>query len=136
MNNRSLGIICIIGSVIWVLDNVRWVVLGLKEFDTISTGVNMIWAISAICAVVAIIRLSAVGTSPIVRGLACVPIIGFVASILGDIMLLAGFSTASANPLIGIGWLFQPAGMVLVGVLVIAARSWQGWRNCSSTVHG
>ena len=129
MNTRFLGIVCILGSIIWVVDNIRWVVLGLTEFDMVSTSVNMIWAIGAICAIVAMIRLNVVGENPIARALACVPIIGFVALILGDLMLLSGFVTADANPLIGIGWLFQPAGMVIVGILTIAAKTWQGWRR-------
>ncbi len=129
MNHRSLGIICIIGSVIWVVDNIRWVVLGLTEFDAIATSVNMIWAIGGICALVAMIRLNVVGKNPIARALACVPIIGFVALILGGIMLLAGFDSATSNIPIGIGWLFQAAGMVIVGILTIAAKTWQGWRR-------
>lgn len=129
MNNRFLGIICIIGSVIWALDNIRWVVLGLTEFDMISVGVNIIWAVGGICAIVAMIRLNVFGGNPIVRALACVPIIGFVALILGGLMLLAGVDTATANTPIGIGWLFQPAGMLLVGILTIAAKTWQGWRR-------
>lgn len=129
MNHRSLGIICIIGSVIWVVDNIRWIVLGLTEFDMIATSVNMIWAIGGICALVGMIRLNVVGENPITRALACVPIIGFVALFLGGIMLLAGYDTVITNTLIGIGWLLQAAGMVIVGILTIAAKTWQGWRR-------
>ncbi len=129
MNNRSLGIVCIIGSIIWVLDNIRWVVLGLTKFDTTATVVNLMWALGGICALVAMIRLNVVGENPIPRALACLPVVGFVALILGGIMLLVSFDTAITNSLIGIGWLFQAAGMVVVGILTIAAKTWQGWRR-------
>jgi hypothetical protein len=87
------------------------------------------WAVGGIAALVSIIQLNAVGTNTVVRALAFVPIIGFVLLILPNIIQLAGMVTTENNTLAGIGWLAQMAGMVLVGILTIAAKTWSDWQR-------
>jgi hypothetical protein len=87
------------------------------------------WAVGGIAALVSIIQLNAVGPNTVVRALAFVPIIGFVLLILPNIIQLAGMVTTENNTLAGIGWLAQMAGMVLVGILTIAAKTWSGWQR-------
>jgi hypothetical protein len=128
MNTRLLGTICIIGSILAVLNAFRVSALG-QDFDTIDLIVGSFWAVGGIAALVGMIQLSAVGSNTVVRALAFVPIIGFVLLILANIIQAAGLVTTDTNTLAGIGWLAQLAGMVLVGILTIAAKSWQGWRR-------
>ena len=33
------------------------------------------------------------------------------------------------NSLVGIGWIVLLAGMLVVGILVIAAKTWRGWQR-------
>lgn len=129
MSTRLLGISCIIGSVIILLDSLRQAALGIDDFDTISRIAGILWAIGGIAAVIGMIQLNAVGSNTVVRALAFTPIIGFLLLILANIMQLAGMVTTENSTVAGIGWLLQLAGMVLVGILTIAAKTWTGWRR-------
>ena len=129
MNTRTLGTLCIVGSLIWGLDALRWMVIGLDEFDTLGMIANAIWGAGGACAIVGMIRLNAVGANAIVRALAFVPIIGFLLLIVGNIMQLAGLVTTDTNMAAGLAWLLQLVGTLLVAILAIAARNWQGWRR-------
>jgi hypothetical protein len=129
MSTRLLGTLCIIGSVIVLLDALRQSASGTNGFDTIALLANSAWAIGGIAVLVGMIQLNAVGPNTVVRALAFVPIIGFVLLILANIIQLAGMVTTENNTLAGIGWLAQMAGMVLVGILTIAAKTWSGWQR-------
>ena len=127
MNTRFLGIICIVGSVIAMLDAFRLSALG-KNYDDITPITLSLWCIGGIAALVGMIQLNAVGSNTVVRALTFLPIIGFVLLILGSVLQLAGAITAENN-MFGIGWLVLYSGMVLVGILTIAAKVWRGWRR-------
>jgi hypothetical protein len=127
MNTRFLGIICIVGSVIAVLDAFRLSALG-KNFDNITPITLSLWYIGGIAALVGMIQLNAVGSNTVVRALTFLPIIGFVMLLLGSVLQLAGAITAENN-IFSIGWLVLYSGMVLVGILTIAAKVWRGWRR-------
>ena len=127
MNTRFLGIICIVGSVIAVLDAFRLSAQG-KNYDDITPITVGLWCIGGIAALVGMIQLNAVGSNTVVRALTFLPIIGFVSLILGGVLQLAGAITAE-NAMFGIGWLVLYSGMVLVGILTIAAKVWRGWRR-------
>jgi hypothetical protein len=89
----------------------------------------MFWAIGGIAALVGLVQLNALGRNTLVRAVAFVPIIGFILLVLAGIVQLAGLTTAEDNMLAGAGWLVQMAGMVVVGILTIAAGIWRGWRR-------
>jgi hypothetical protein len=129
MNTRTLGTLCIVGGIIAVLDALRLLVFGLPPFDTLSTIAHILWSIGSVCGLVGMIRLNVVGASAVVRALAFVPIIGFLLLILGGILELATPITPETDPLAGIAWLVQLAGMLLIGILTIAAKTWHGWRR-------
>src|SRR5690348_5269383 len=93
MNTRFLGIICIVGSVIAVLDAFRLSAIG-KNYDTIGLITSSLWCIGGIAALVGMIQLNAVGSNTVVRALTFLPIIGFVLLILGSVLQLAGAITA------------------------------------------
>ena len=127
MNTRFLGIICIVGSVIAVLDAFRVSALG-KNYDDVTLITISLWCIGGIAALVGMIQLNAVGSNTVVRALTFLPIIGFVLLILGGVLQLAGAITPE-NTIFSIGWLALYSGMVLVGILTIAAKVWRGWRR-------
>jgi hypothetical protein len=127
MNTRFLGIICIVGSVIAVLDAFRLSAVG-KNYDDLTPITLSLWYIGGIAALVSMIQLNAVGSNTVVRALTFLPIIGFVVLILGSVLQLAGAITAQNN-LFSIGWLVLYSGMLLVGILTIAAKVWRGWRR-------
>ena len=128
MNTRFLGIICIVGSVIAVLDAFRLSAVG-ENYDNISIITSSLWCIGGIAALLGMIQLNVVGSNTVVRALAFLPIIGFVMLLLGGVLQLAGAVTADNNTFAGIGWLLELSGMVLVGILTVAAKVWRGWRR-------
>lgn len=129
MSTRLLGTICIVGSVIALLDAFRQASQGTNSFDTINLIAGIIFGIGGIAGLVGMIRLNAVGSNTVVRALTFIPIIGIVLLILANILQLAGVFATANNTLAGIGWLALLAGMVVVGILTIAAKTWQGWQR-------
>src|SRR5512146_3336672 len=131
MNTRSLGMICMVGSAVILLDALRMFVLGMEtnDFDTINLVTGSIWAIGAIAGLIGLIRLNVLGANPVVRALGFIPIIGFALLILANVFQLAGLYTTDNNTWAGIGWLVEMSGMVLVGILVVAAKVWRGWQR-------
>ena len=127
MTTRFLGIVCIVGSVIAMLDAFRLSALG-KNYDDITPITLSLWCIGGIAALVGMIQLNTVGSNTVVRALSFLPIIGFVLLILGSVLQLAGAITAENN-IFSIGWLVLYSGMLLVGILTIAAKVWRGWRR-------
>jgi hypothetical protein len=129
MNTRFAGLLYMIGSGLLVLDMIRLVSLGLESFDTTNLLVGILWAIGGIGGLLGMIALQAVGKTLLLRGLACIPIFGFGLLIVGNLMQLAGLVTTETNMAAGIGWLVLLMGMVLVGILTIAAKRWRGWQR-------
>lgn len=129
MNTRFLGAICMIGSIVATSDGLRWAAVGAEDFDTLALVANTLWAIGGICGLLGLIMLNGVGRKTTVRVLVFVPIAGFVLLIVGNVMQLAGVVDTNTNTPAGLGWLFELAGMVLVGILAIAAKTWHDWRR-------
>ncbi|HZG65118.1 MAG TPA: hypothetical protein VEZ12_00135 [Herpetosiphonaceae bacterium] len=128
MNTRTLGTLCIVGSLIAIVAGIRVSVSGAEPFDTVSIIAGILWAVGGISGLVGMIRLNAVGSGTVSRALAFVPIIGFVLLVVLSVLQLAGMITAE-NAGFGVAWMVQMVGMVLVGILTISAKIWQGWRR-------
>jgi hypothetical protein len=129
MNSRFLGALCIVGSFAALLGAFRTWALGGDVFDTVDTILLMIWCVGSIAGLASLIQLNGVGPSPVARALAFLPMIGFALLILSGIVGLVAPVASENDTLAGIGWVVQMAGMVLVGILTIAAKRWQGWRR-------
>ena len=129
MNTRLLGSILIVASLIAMLEALRQ--RAPETGDTLSRIVFILWCIGGIAGVVGLIRLNALGTNATMRAAAFLPIIGFVAGILGDGLNLIGGETAQpvTSAILGFAWITILGGMLVVGILTIAAKSWQGWRR-------
>ena len=134
MNTRWLGSIFIVCTLVVYLNGFRLWAAGpdAPNPDGLTHLAYLIWGIGGVCGIVGLIRLNALGSSVVARALGFLPLIGFAAFILGDGLALAGFiipDDSLYGALAGIGWVAMLAGMVLVGILTIAAKTWTGWRR-------
>jgi len=124
MNSRLLGILCMLGGAAVIIGALVW-----GEFaNTPGIIAGILWALGSIAGLVGLIQLGALGDSPLSRALGLVPIIGFGLLAVGSVLQLAGI-VDDQSTFFGVGWVVQMAGMLLVGILTIAARRWRGWRR-------
>ena len=132
MNTRLLGWLCIIGSLIAIADGLRLVIsghqdiAGVRELDTLQYITQIVWALGTLCGLIALIRLKLVGTNPIFNILSYVPTVGYIALVIGLFLGMFGLPTEN-NPVGIIGQLLSMAGMVVLAILVLAAKTWKGW---------
>jgi hypothetical protein len=133
MNNRILGVILIAGTLIVMLDGLR--TAGASPDappDAISNLALVIWSLSGVCGITGLIRSGALGQSPVARALGFLPMLGFFLLFLMGILELAGVlvpETPLWSGMATLGWVSLLAGMLVVGILTIAAKSWLGWRR-------
>jgi hypothetical protein len=133
MNNRLLGAILIAGTLIVIFDSLR--TAGLPPdapSDSISNLAQTLWSISGVFGIAGLIRSGALGHSPVARALGFLPMFGFALLFLDGVLDVAGVAaegTALESGLATLAWVSLLAGMLVVGILTIAARSWQGWRR-------
>jgi hypothetical protein len=128
MNTRVLGSILIVGSLAVALNSFR----SADAFDLIGSIALMLWCISGVFGLIGMLQLNALGQNPVARAFGFLPILGFVTIILSDSLRLAGvypMGTPVNNALAAIGWIAILAGMLVVGIITIAAKTWTGWRR-------
>ena len=135
MNTRLLGTVCIVGALAVLVDSFRPTGMGAPEVqfgDRFTALAYVLFGIGGICGIAGLIKLNALGMKATARAMGFLPMIGFAAFILGDGLRAAGLTTAD-SPITGvfaaIGWITMLAGMLVVGILTIAAKSWRGWRR-------
>ena len=135
MNTRLLGTICILGALAVLADGFRPTGMGATEAqfgDRFTALAYAIFGLGGICGIAGLIQLNALGPKTTARAMGFLPMIGFAAFVLGDGLRAAGLLTAD-TPVLGvfaaIGWIAMLAGMLVVGILTIAAKSWHGWRR-------
>ena len=139
MNTRMLGRLAIIASAVMIANGVRLVVTGHQDIpgflhlDTISIVAQLVSAIGGLCAVIGLIALKATGRNPIFRLLSYLPAVGYAALIVGFLIGLAGVPITE-NPIGIFGQLMAQGGMLVLGILVIAAKAWTGWRRFAPLV--
>ena len=135
MNTRVLGSLCIVGALAVLAEGFRATGLGSSEAqfgDGFTALAYAIWGIGGICGIAGLIKLDALGTKVTARAMGFLPMIGFAAFVLGDGLRAAGLLTPDAtiySTLAAIGWITMLAGMLIVGILTVAAKSWRGWRR-------
>ena len=131
MNTRLLGILCIAGSLVAVVG----ALLFRLRYDSAATEmgqvVGTLMSIGFMAGLIGLIQLNAVGSNPVVRAVAFLPIIGLVLTNLDQFARAFGVSSSdSVVSIVGIiGFFGFLAGLVLVSILTIAAKTWQGWRR-------
>lgn len=132
MNTRLLGVFFVVGSAVGALDGVRTIALGgslTDPYDTLSLIAGIVLAVGVIAGLLGMIHLNAIGSNALVRALGFIPIIGFGLQILANILQVVGVLTTANNPLAGFASILQIVGMLIVGILTIAAKTWRGWRR-------
>ena len=122
MNTRLLGIICIACIAGGIIASLLGLAFGVSENNVITDGLLVIGALAGL---VGMIQANAVGSNPVVRAVAFLPILAMVALIVTGIARLFD-PTVPHYAGIYFGLL---AGMILVSILTIAAKTWQGWRR-------
>jgi hypothetical protein len=129
MNNRFLGGAMIIGVLLISAASL----INDPGLGDMSTEFSyMLFGIGGMCGVAGLIRLNALGMNTVARALGFVPLIGFAAFVLGSALTLGGLITSGDTLytiLASIGWIMMMVGMLIVGIMTIAAKNWQGWRR-------
>jgi hypothetical protein len=135
MNTRLLGTLCIAGALAVIVDGFRFSGLMASETgfgDRFTALAYLLFGIGGICGIASLIKLNALGTKATARAMGFLPMIGFAGFILGDGLRAAGLATVE-SPIImafaGIAWIGMFTGMLVVGILTIAAKTWRGWRR-------
>ena len=129
MNTRLLGILCIAGNAISLV--AAWVLLDDTPGDDIF---GLFWGIGVVAGLVGLIQGNAVGSNPVVRAVAFLPILAVMSGIVIGIARQFG-AAVTYDSILGtfsyFGWL---AGMILVSIFTIAAKTWPGWRRFAPLV--
>ena len=132
MNTRILGIFCIAASVIAIVGSLGFQVNFENPNENpniaIAWATGLPWDISVVAVLVDLILGNGVGSNPLVRAVASLPIIGLGFNIVVEFVELTGVGSPD-NVLQTIGILGFVAGLVLVSILTIAAKTWRGWRR-------
>jgi len=132
MNTRFLGLIFVFGTLCIFLNGLRIWGTSSPYPDTLSSVAYLLWGIGGVCGIYGLIRLNALGSNAIARAFGFLPMIGFASMVVGDGLRLLGFIKVDEplyNMFAAIGWIGTLVGMLVVGILTIAARNWHGWRR-------
>jgi hypothetical protein len=92
----------------------------------------LLWSIGGVCGILGLLRLDALGTNAVARALGFIPVLGFATLLVNLGLEVAGFYKIGDplnNTLATIAWIGILAGMLIVGILVIAAKTWKGWQR-------
>jgi hypothetical protein len=130
MNNRILGTLCAILSVFQVIEGIRWATFHLTTSDTFSLVVNILFDVGAICGPWGLLYLKGTGSNKVFVVLTFLPIIGFLADLINNVQQMMKSATPD-SPLSIVGGLLMLLGMLVVGILTIAAKQLTGWRRFS-----
>jgi hypothetical protein len=133
MNRRLLGIMMAIGALFVMLNNFRTTAVGIKPFsDSLGSVAYVLWGIGGVCGVIGLIRQNVLGTNALARAVGLLPILGFISFILGDGLKAVGLIHLDDSLYIilsSIAWISMLAGMLVVSILTIAAKTWKGWQR-------
>jgi hypothetical protein len=127
MNTRFLGIMFALGALVVGINGLR-----NNDLDILTSVCYVIWGLGGICGMIAMNRLNALGSNAIARAVGFLPVIGFLAFVLGDGLRVLGLINIGQplyNLLGSIGWIGMLSGMLIVSILTIAAKTWRGWRR-------
>ncbi len=134
MKVRPFALIAAVLTLIGMVDSVRLLLTGhldtpgFRTIDNTTAIFQIVSAVGTLFALLALLALKVTGRNPIFRFLTYVPVIGAAALIVGFVLKLAG--QPNENNFIGaFGQLATMGGLLIVGILTIAAKQWVGWRK-------
>lgn len=128
MNPRILGTICVIGGAAYLIQGLRFAVLGSYVPDLLGVVLSGIWALGAICGVLGMIALRATGTNRVVRIISYLPIAGFLLILASNLYWVMN-PDVQFNPLGVFGFLGVLVGLLLNGFFTLRANVWSGWKK-------
>lgn len=133
MNTRLLGAMSVFGSLVAVAEGARMTLIGtthegtFRDPDTLNYLAQFAWLGGSLCAMLGLLALRTTGTNPIFRLLSWLPVVGYASGVVGALLGLAGVPIRENLPATA-GQLLAMVGLVVVAILVLAARVWRGWR--------
>ena len=139
ITSRTLGLACMVGSSIALVDGLRLVatghkdIPGFRDIDGISAIAQAFWALGLVCAFLGLLALHATGDRAFHRWLTWIPVVGGILAALGFVLVIVGVPTSKNLPAI-VGQLLSMLGLLVVTVLVLVARNWEGWRRLTPLV--
>ena len=129
MNPRLLGLVCLVSSALAAISILFFQVrFGTPPTNAISYVIVLLWPLGAMAGLTGLIQSNGVGSNPVVRAVAFLPVIGFGFTLVAVLADASGIGPPF-NVLTPIGFIVFIIGMVLVGILTIAAKTWPGWRR-------
>jgi hypothetical protein len=130
MNTRTLGLLCMVGGIAYIISAFYSSITGTGEALNFPNGLlGLVWALGAICGWLAIIQLKASGENILVRLLSFTPIIGLSIASIAAVYEVVTAGSATFTPMVALGLLLELVGAVLVGIFVIAAHRLSGWHR-------
>jgi hypothetical protein len=134
MKTRWLGIALLVGSLVVMLNQFRETAAsgGNPASDILGSAAYVVWGIGGVCGILGLMQLSALGSNAVARALGFLPLLGFAGFVVADGLKALGLldsSNALYMTVISVAWLAVLAGMLIVGILTIAAKTWKGWRR-------
>ncbi len=129
MTPRLLGIVCMAASALAAAGVLFFQVrFGAPHTNAFGYVLVFLWPLGAMAGLTGLIQSNGVGSNPVVRAAAFLPIIGFGLTLVAVLADVTGIGSPF-NILMPIGFLVFIIGMVLVGIFTIAAKTWPGWRR-------
>jgi hypothetical protein len=132
MNTRLLGSAGIVGGLCLLLVELRHIAsgvpVGADSIDRLDALLYAIWCLGMIATLWAAYRLNVTGQHPILRLTPFIPMLGFAVGSIASLLQAVGILDGN-NPAFGIFWIVILLGLLILGIAVLWARTWAGWRK-------
>ena len=129
MNPRLLGTLCIIGGAAYLLNGLRYAIIGgFVQQDLLGVVLSGIWALGGICGVLGMIKLRVTGTNRVIRILSYLPIAGFLLILAGNLLWVMN-PAVGFNPPGVLGFFALLIGLLMNGFFTLRANVWSGWKK-------
>ena len=132
MNVRVFGMGGILGGLCLTISEFRHVVMGIplngSTMDSFDAALTALWTIGMIGVFWAIYKLGVTGTNKLMRAAPFISLIGFTVGAIFSTLQVFGLVEGN-NPAFGVFWILILLGTLIVGILALVARTWDGWRK-------
>ncbi len=128
--HRLMGGLALAGGLCYIVAGVIISMTG-DDSNQIANALSIIWALGAICGLIGIGLLGAVGRGVFGRVALVVATLAYALAALDAILIVAGVFAIEDSPLFVVSRLGTLVGMLLVGIATVVARRWPGWRRFS-----
>ena len=126
MNVRLLGTICILGALAIAAEGVR-VLLGRGDPDPLTYILGLVGVVGTVCGVLGMRALRVTGSGRAGRWVLNLMLAAEVGA--GFIALVSLFTGRGLDPWPAMVGMVSIVAAIVVGVLALRARQWEGWRK-------